>query len=143
MKNELEHHYVQTKSVRLHVVTAGPADGPVVVLLHGFPEFWFSWRKQIAPLAEAGYRVIVPDQRGYNLSDKPWRVSAYGLDSLTLDAVRLIEWTGCERAFVVGHDRGAAVACLDGRAEIIEEGTHWVQHEFAERVNRLLLDFLR
>jgi pimeloyl-ACP methyl ester carboxylesterase len=286
LKNELEHENVQTKTVRLHVATAGPADGPVVLLLHGFPEFWFSWRNQIMHLAEAGYRVIVPDQRGYNLSDKPWRVSAYGLDTLTLDALRLIEWTGCERAYVVGHDWGAAVAwwvavcfpdrvrklgilnlphpvvfrrhlrtnpvqrrksrymlyfqfpwyperkmrrdnwlspvrslqavarpgtfsdedmeryreawrqpgaargmlnwyragwrypprkvadvkvkpetlviwgaadrwlgsemlqpsldlCLDGRAEIIEGGTHWVQHEFPESVNRLLLDFLR
>jgi pimeloyl-ACP methyl ester carboxylesterase len=105
-------------------VTAGPQDGPVVLLLHGFPEFWFSWRHQIWPLAEAGYRVVVPDQRGYNLSDKPWRVSAYGLDTLTLDAVHLIEWTGRERVFVVGHDWGAAVAW-------------WVAVCFPERVRKL------
>jgi epoxide hydrolase 4 len=60
-----------TNGIRLHAVTAGLQDGKPVILLHGFPEFWYSWRNQIQPLADAGFRVIAPDQRGYNLSDKP------------------------------------------------------------------------
>ena len=63
--------HIQTNNVQLHVTQAGPEDGQLVILLHGFPEFWWGWRKQIDALAEAGYRVWVPDQRGYNLSDKP------------------------------------------------------------------------
>ena len=68
--------------LRLHVAMAGPVDGPLVVLLHGFPEFWYGWRHQIAALAEAGLRVVAPDQRGYNLSDKPAGIAAYRLDTL-------------------------------------------------------------
>jgi pimeloyl-ACP methyl ester carboxylesterase len=72
---------------RLHVVEAGPPDGPPVVLLHGFPEFWWGWRRQIPALAEAGWRVIAPDLPGYNLSEKPRGLAAYGLDPLA-DVVR-------------------------------------------------------
>src|SRR5512142_2458280 len=67
---KLKHNYIETNGVRLHVVQAGPKSGIPVILLHGFPEFWYGWSKQIPALAEAGCRVIVPDQRGYNLSDK-------------------------------------------------------------------------
>ncbi len=67
----------------LHAVEAGPADGPAVVLLHGFPEFWYGWRRQIGPLAAAGYRVVVPDQRGYNASDRP-----EGIESLSPEVPR-------------------------------------------------------
>lgn len=102
--------FVETNGVRLHVVEAGPQDGPLVILLHGFPEFWYGWRHQLAPLAEAGYRVVVPDQRGYNLSDKPRPVSAYRLDLLAADVEGLMRASGRERAHVVGHDWGAAVA---------------------------------
>ncbi|WP_101294599.1 alpha/beta fold hydrolase [Halegenticoccus soli] len=101
--------YVETNGVRLHTVQAGPNDGPLVVLLHGFPEFWYAWHDQIRPLANAGFRVVVPDQRGYNLSDKPSSVSAYRIDELAADVVGLIDATGREKAFVVGHDWGAAV----------------------------------
>lgn len=102
--------YVETNGVRLHTVQAGPEDGPLVVLLHGFPEFWYGWHDQITPLANAGCRVVVPDQRGYNLSDKPDDVSAYSLDELAADVVGLIEASGRESAHVVGHDWGAMVA---------------------------------
>lgn len=96
--------------VRLHAVTAGDADGPLVVLLHGFPEFWYTWREQIEPLVEAGYRVVVPDQRGYNLSEKPQGVRAYQLRDLSRDIVDLIASEGRETAHVVGHDWGGVVA---------------------------------
>ena len=107
---DLEHDTVDVNGVSLHVVRSGPADGPLVVLLHGFPEFWYGWRGQIDPLAEAGYRVVVLDQRGYNRSDKPNRLAAYNLDRLVDDVVTLIEESGQEQATVVGHDWGAAVA---------------------------------
>jgi pimeloyl-ACP methyl ester carboxylesterase len=106
----LREEFVSTNRIKLHVMQAGPEEGPLVILLHGFPEFWFGWREQIQPLAEAGYRVWVPDQRGYNLSDKPEGVSAYHIDTLARDIVGLIEATGQENAFIVGHDWGAAVA---------------------------------
>jgi pimeloyl-ACP methyl ester carboxylesterase len=106
----LEHHFVPTNGITLHVVQAGPTDGPLVILLHGFPEFWFGWHRQIPALAEAGFRVWVPDQRGYNLSDKPAGVQAYGMRCLSADIIGLIDAAGVERASVVGHDWGAAVA---------------------------------
>jgi len=94
----------------LNAVTAGPEDGPVVVLLHGFPEFWYSWRKQIAPLAEAGFRVIVPDQRGYNLSSKPPEIRDYGLSETSADLVAIADQIGQEQICVAGHDWGGGVA---------------------------------
>ncbi len=105
--------FLDVGEVKLHAIEAGPAgpeDGPLAILLHGFPEFWYGWRRQIAPLAAAGYRVLVPDQRGYNLSDKPRGVTAYGLDRLADDVVGLVEAAGRERALLVGHDWGGAVA---------------------------------
>jgi pimeloyl-ACP methyl ester carboxylesterase len=100
----------QNASIRLHAVAAGPKDGPVVVLLHGFPEFWYGWRRQIEPLAAAGFRVIVPDQRGYNLSSKPSRVAAYALTELVSDVIAIADQLGREKIFLAGHDWGAAVA---------------------------------
>ncbi|MFY9825331.1 MAG: alpha/beta hydrolase [Thermoanaerobaculia bacterium] len=109
MEPDLRHRTIPTRGVRLHVVEAGPEDGPLVILLHGFPEFWYGWRRQIGPLAAAGYRVLVPDQRGYNLSGKPRRVSSYGLDRLAGDVVGLIDAAGAAKARVVGHDWGGVV----------------------------------
>lgn len=109
-KTAIEHSYVVTNRIRLHVVTAGDPKGEPVVLLHGFPEFWYGWWKQIPALARAGYRVIVPDQRGYNLSDKPRRVQNYYLQELTADILGLIEALGYEKASLAGHDWGALVA---------------------------------
>lgn len=108
---ELEHRMIDLSSgVALHVAQAGPQDGPVVILLHGFPEFWYGWREQILALAAAGFRVWAPDQRGYNLSEKPRGVRNYRLDALARDIVGLMDAAGVERACVVGHDWGAAVA---------------------------------
>ncbi|MBV9005481.1 MAG: alpha/beta hydrolase [Solirubrobacterales bacterium] len=94
--------------VRLHYVEAG--EGPLVVLLHGFPEFWFSWRFQIPALAASGYRVVAPDMRGYNLSSRPPGVEPYDLDRLAADVRDLIHERGARSAFLAGHDWGGLVA---------------------------------
>ncbi len=104
------HHYADLGAVRLHYVEMG--EGPLVVLLHGFPEFWYSWRFQIPGLAEAGFRVVAPDMRGYNLSDKPQGVNNYRAELLGRDVARLIRACGAERAKVVGHDWGRVVAWM-------------------------------
>jgi pimeloyl-ACP methyl ester carboxylesterase len=96
--------------VTLHVAEAGPEDGPPVILLHGFPEFWYGWRYQIGPLAEAGYHVIVPDQRGYNLSDKPRGIAQYDVDKLAGDIVALAAHYTSAPVRLVGHDWGAIAA---------------------------------
>jgi pimeloyl-ACP methyl ester carboxylesterase len=106
----LEHDHIAVGEVTLHVVRAGPPDGPAVILLHGFPELWYGWRHQIPALATAGFRVIAPDQRGYNTSDKPPAVRDYRIDGLVGDVLGLLDALGLERAAVVGHDWGAAVA---------------------------------
>ncbi len=102
------HHEAVVNGVRLHYVEQGA--GPLVVLLHGFPEFWYSWRHQIPALAEAGYRVITPDQRGYNISEKPPGVRSYRIEHLVDDVAALIEHAGESHATVVGHDWGGGVA---------------------------------
>jgi len=112
--------------VRLHVVDALSEDAPLVVEQHAFPEFWYGWHRQIAPLAAAGFRVVVPDLRGYNLSDKPQGIRAYNLDDLALDVVGLIDALGREQAHVAGHDWGGAVAW-------------WLGMKHAERLDRLAL----
>lgn len=104
----IEHRYAQLGNVRLHYVEVG--EGPLVVLLHGFPQFWYMWRFQIPALAGAGFRVVAPDMRGYNLSEKPRGVSSYRVELLARDVERLILACGEESAMVVGHDWGAAVA---------------------------------
>lgn len=103
--SELRHAFAEVNGIRMHYVTAG--QGPLVLLLHGFPEFWYSWRKQIPALAEH-FTVVVPDQRGYGETDKPgW---GYEVDVLVADMLELIGVLGHERAMVVGHDWGGAVA---------------------------------
>lgn len=96
--------------ITLHVVFAGPEDGAPVILLHGFPEFWYGWHNQIDVLAAQGYRVIVPDQRGYNLSDKPKGVRSYNLNALRDDVIGLMDALGYDKVRLVGHDWGGAVA---------------------------------
>lgn len=96
--------------LHLHLTEAGPPDGPLTILLHGFPESSYGWRHQIGPLAAAGLRVVAPDQRGYARSDKPRGIGAYRLDRLAGDVAGLIEALGRERAHVVGHDWGGVVA---------------------------------
>ena len=100
--------YAEVGDVTLHYLEAG--DGPLVVLLHGFPEFSYGWRQQIAPLVEAGFRVVAPDLRGYNLSSKPAGYTAYTADKLATDVRGLIRELGAESAMVVGHDWGGTVA---------------------------------
>lgn len=122
----LQHAYVPAHEVTLHVVQAGPQGGQPVVLLHGFPEFWRGWRKQIPALVRAGYRVWAPDQRGYNLSEKPAAIEAYNLDLLAADIRCLIDASGSDQAYLVGHDWGGAVAW-------------WVAIKYPERVRRLVI----
>jgi len=109
---ELEHSYIKTNGIQLHVVQAGPKSGTPVLLLHGFPEFWYGWRKQIPALAAAGCRVIVPDQRGYNTSDRPGGVRAYCVDTLIEDITGLVNALDYEKVNLVGHDWGALIAWM-------------------------------
>ncbi|MEI6253229.1 MAG: alpha/beta hydrolase, partial [Mycobacteriaceae bacterium] len=102
--------FIDVNGVRLRVYDAGPPDGPLVILAHGFPELAFSWRHQIPVLAAAGYRVLAPDQRGYGGSSRPEAVEAYDITALTADLVGLMDAAGAERAALVGHDWGAVVA---------------------------------
>ena len=106
----VESALVDVNGVRLRVFQAGPADGPVVILTHGFPELAYSWRHQIPALAAAGYRVLAPDQRGYGGSSRPEPVEAYDIAALTGDLIALLDAAGAERAAFVGHDWGAVVA---------------------------------
>jgi epoxide hydrolase 4 len=105
---EAREGYAEVGDVRLHYVEAG--DGPLIVLLHGFPEFWYGWRLQIAPLAAAGFRVVAPDMRGYNLSSHPAAIADYRGDLLATDVRRLIKELGAESANLVGHDWGGTAA---------------------------------
>jgi epoxide hydrolase 4 len=105
---ELREGYAEVGDVSLHYVEAG--DGPLIVLLHGFPEFWFGWRLQIAPLAAKGFRVVAPDLRGYNLSSRPDGVEDYTADKLADDIVGLVRERGADSALLVGHDWGGTVA---------------------------------
>jgi pimeloyl-ACP methyl ester carboxylesterase len=106
----MQSQFIKINNLHLHVMTDGPENGTPVILLHGFPEFHYGWRKQIPSLVEAGFRVIIPDQRGYNLSDKPKRISMYDIDILARDVIGLLDHFGYDQAFLVGHDWGAAVA---------------------------------
>jgi pimeloyl-ACP methyl ester carboxylesterase len=124
--HNLEHVFLPTNGIRLHVVQTGSRYGALVILLHGFPEFWYGWRKQIQPLANAGLRVWAPDQRGYNLSDKPRGIAAYQLDELAKDVVGLIDAAGVDKCYLVGHDWGAAVAW-------------WVALRYPERLYKLAI----
>jgi pimeloyl-ACP methyl ester carboxylesterase len=106
-----DHRFVEVNNIRMHYVYAG--SGPLVLLLHGFPEFWYSWRHQIPTLSEK-FRVIAPDLRGYNKTDKPPRVEDYSASNLIGDVVGLINKLGAdgEQAILVGHDWGGAIAWM-------------------------------
>jgi pimeloyl-ACP methyl ester carboxylesterase len=121
---ELEHSTIATNGIHLHVVQAGPKSGVPVILLHGFPENWHCWIHQIPALVEAGCRVIVPDQRGYNLSDKPKGINNYRIDVLVQDILGLIDVLDYEKVNVVGHDWGAGIAWM-------------LAYQHPDRVNRL------
>jgi pimeloyl-ACP methyl ester carboxylesterase len=107
MKTPPEFAIVQTNGIRLRVALAGR--GPLVVLVHGWPESWYSWRHQIPALVEAGYRVAAPDVRGYGGSDKPAAIEAYSLKEMCTDVAGLIESLGERQAILVGHDWGAPI----------------------------------
>src|SRR5688572_20471966 len=104
--SEIQFDYAQIGGVKLHYAKAGDGER-LVLLLHGFPEFWYSWRHQLAYLSDE-YTVVAPDLRGYHWSDKPPRVADYKLENLTDDVLGLIRHFGRERAAIVGHDWGAA-----------------------------------
>src|SRR5687767_11718771 len=104
MNDELRHETIHSGAVKLHCVVAG--SGPPIVLLHGFPEFWYSWRHQIPFLARAGFTVYAPDLRGYNDSDKPRSVSAYRMARLIEDVDAILDYAGAQRAIIGGHDWG-------------------------------------
>jgi epoxide hydrolase 4 len=123
---DLRERYSETNGIKLHVMEAGPADGPMVLFLHGFPEFWYAWRKQIGYFAERGYLVVVPDQRGYNLSDKPKGIAPYKIDELAKDVIGIIDFYKRKQIFLVGHDWGAAVSW-------------WVSLKYPERIKRLVV----
>ena len=106
----LSFEYIKTNGIQLHCALTGPKDGDPVILLHGFPEAWFGWENQIEPLMKAGYRVIVPDQRGYNLSDKPEGVDQYMMPVLVDDILGLADTLGYDRFYLAGHDFGAMVS---------------------------------
>jgi pimeloyl-ACP methyl ester carboxylesterase len=106
--SEFKHKYVQTNGIRMHLVEAG--DGFPVVMCHGFPELWYSWRHQIRALASAGYRVIAPDQRGYGETDVPAALEAYTQRLLVGDIVGMLDALGIGKCVIVGHDWGGIVA---------------------------------
>ncbi|HZF03059.1 MAG TPA: alpha/beta hydrolase [Patescibacteria group bacterium] len=104
----IRHRTLDTNGIRMSVAEAG--DGPLVVLCHGFPESWYSWRHQLVALAEAGYHAVAPDQRGYGATDRPAAIEAYTLLHLVGDLVGLLDALGAPTAVVAGHDWGAPVA---------------------------------
>ena len=103
-----EHLYTENQGVKLHYAALG--EGPLVVMIHGFPDFWYTWRNQMPALAEAGFRVAAIDLRGYNLSDKPKGAESYAMPLLVGDVAAVVKAEGRENAIVVGHDWGAAIA---------------------------------
>jgi epoxide hydrolase 4 len=105
----VEHITVKANGINLHMAAAGPNDGKLVLLLHGFPEFWYAWKEQIVPLAQQGFRVLALDQRGYNLSEKPEGANSYTLDELRDDVLAVMKVFQREKAIIIGHDWGGAV----------------------------------
>lgn len=105
--DRVRHGYADSRGVKIHYAEIG--EGPLVVMVHGFPDFWYSWRAQMQALA-GDFRVVAIDQRGYNLSDQPQGMEAYAMANLVADVVAVVRHLGAERATIVGHDWGGAVA---------------------------------
>jgi epoxide hydrolase 4 len=120
IESRVKHGYADSGGVRIHYAELGT--GPLVVMMHGFPDFWYTWRHQMVALAAAGYRVAAMDLRGYNLSDKPAGEASYDMKLLVGDVAAVIGHLGESRAIVVGHDWGGAVAWFlaMARPEIVE-----------------------
>jgi pimeloyl-ACP methyl ester carboxylesterase len=106
---QFKSNYIQLDKVKLHYIQEGSGE-KVIFFLHGWPEFWYSWRHQIPALVDAGFKVIAPDLRGFNLSDKPSGVEAYALENVGKDIAQFIDKLGIEKAHIVGHDWGGALA---------------------------------
>ncbi len=104
----LKHEYVNANGIRMHCVTMGDGDGPLIVFLHGFPEFWYSWRHQI-PFFAQNFKVVAPDMRGYGDTDKPKEIKEYKIGKLSRDIIELIHSFGKESAIIVGHDWGGII----------------------------------
>jgi pimeloyl-ACP methyl ester carboxylesterase len=121
----IKHDYAQLDGVRLHYAECGRGNEELVLLLHGFPEFWYSWRNQLSALGKC-YHAVAPDMRGYNLSDKPQRVEDYRIDLLVEDVIGLIHHLGASKAAVVGHDWGGGVAWA-------------VAHKYPRHVSKLVV----
>jgi pimeloyl-ACP methyl ester carboxylesterase len=98
----MEHRFIETNGIRIHYVEAG--SGPLVVLCHGFPESWYSWRHQLGALATEGYHVVAPDLRGYGQTDRPQDLEAYDIFQLTADVAGLVTAFDEAPAVIVGHD---------------------------------------
>lgn len=113
---------IQVGKIQLNVLETGPEDGFPLLFLHGFPDFHYGWYKQIPVFEERGYRIIAPDQRGYNLSDKPAGLDAYRLPELGRDLINLLDAFKIEKACLIGHDWGGAVGW-------------WLAHHHPERVH--------
>jgi pimeloyl-ACP methyl ester carboxylesterase len=106
----ITHRKLRANGIELHLAESGDANAPLLILLHGFPEFWFAWRDYMSSLAASGFYVVAPDQRGYNLSEKPRGIDAYRLDTLADDITNLASALGRETFQIVGHDWGGSVA---------------------------------
>ena len=106
--SEASHRFVEANGIRIHIAETGT--GPLVLLLHGFPECWYSWRHQLRALGDAGFHAVAPDQRGYGRTDRPDQIDQYTLLHLVGDAIGVMDALGEDEAFVVGHDWGAPVA---------------------------------
>jgi len=105
---EISHRTLQTNGINMHIAEAG--EGPLVLLLHGFPELWYSWRHQLPALAATGYHAVAPDIRGYGESDRPYEIEAYSMKNHVADALGILDALGEETAVIVGHDWGAPMA---------------------------------
>ncbi len=110
--SEITHRTIDTNGIKMHIAEVG--EGPLVILCHGFPESWYSWRHQIPALAAAGYHVVAPDMRGYGGSSAPDAVDAYTIMHLVGDMVGLLDALGVEQAVVVGHDWRSIVVNTPG-----------------------------
>ena len=107
MHRQFDFQNLAVNGISLRAAVEG--DGPLVILVHGWPELWYSWRHQIEPIAQAGYRVVAPDLRGYGGSDKPQDVEAYDMVSMMADVIGIIDGFGARSAILVGHDWGAPI----------------------------------
>lgn len=111
--SEITHRFIETNGIRMHLAEAG--SGPLVLLVHGFPELWYSWRHQLLALADAGYHAVAPDVRGYGETDAPQEIESYRLLNLAADIVGILDASGEQQAVLVGNDWGANIVWWSAR----------------------------